>query len=287
MVLVGQAAPTGAGHSAGWGGVPSNLMGMSLRRLAGVVGASLALLVWSAAPALAAPTLLSADPEEGAELHEAPERVTLTFSEPLDESSEIRVFDDCDRRLDDRATMIDLNEMSVGIELTPSGTYTVAYVAAGISGTTQSSYSFTVLHAGPACDGGGGHGDHGGHGGGDDGDGGGHGGHGGGDGDGGDHGAHGGDGHDGDHVSAAPHAGHGGPTTKGHDGHGGKDHAGHGGGKKGGDEVSGSGSDAPPLAAGETDLFPEPGGGAVVLALGIAMLLGVLGGWALRLTTPQ
>ncbi|HEV3473118.1 MAG TPA: copper resistance CopC family protein, partial [Actinomycetota bacterium] len=154
---------------------------MTRRRTWIVLGAALVLALWMAAPAWAAPQRLSADPEPGAELHEAPERVTLSFSEPLDGSSRIRVLDECRNRLDDDNTQIELNEMSIAIEETPSGTYTVAYVASGVTGDAVESYEFTVLHAGPSCDGSGGHGGHGGGGGGGEGGhGGGAGGHGGG-----------------------------------------------------------------------------------------------------------
>lgn len=258
---------------------------MGPKRVVAVVGSALALVVWAAAPALAAPQRLASDPEPGAELHQAPERVTLTFSEPLDESSEIRVFDDCDRRLDDGKTRIDLIEMSVGIDLTPSGTYTVAYVAVGVTGTSQESYTFTVLHSGPSCDGAGGHEGHGDQ----DGDGDGHDDHGG-DGDGGGHDGHGGGGDDG-HDGAATH--HEGSTATGHDGHDGRggghgDHHGkQGNGKQGGGEGPGGEGGTPPIAAAADDLLPDPSGAAVALALGIALLFGVAGGWVLRMTGPS
>lgn len=258
-------------------------------RLGVVLGAALILALWAAAPAWAEPQRLSADPEPGAELHEAPERVILSFSEPLDGSSEIRVLDECRNRLDDGDTMIELNEMSIGIAKTPSGTYTVAYVASGVTGDAVGSYEFTVLHAGPSCDGGGGHGGHGG----DDGDDGrGHGGgHGGDDGDDGHGGGHGGDGagHDGGHDDDGEHAGvdHDGMDMGGHAGHDMKKkkhrhndkHGHHKNGSKGGDDLGPQAVDVLPEPP-----FPTPSGTAVLGALALASVFGALGGWVLRVS---
>lgn len=264
---------------------------MGRSRSAIVLGAALMVALWTAAPAWAAPQRLSADPEPGAELHEAPERVTLSFSEPLDDSSRIRVLDDCRNRLDDGNTEIELNEMSIAIDKTPSGTYTVAYLASGITGDAVESYEFTVLHAGPSCDGGG---RHDGHGGDDDGGGGGggggHGGHGGDGGDGGDgdgHGGHGGDeggGGTGDHGTmdhgtmdmGGGHAGH--EMTKKKHRHDDK-HPHH--------KNKDGGGDLGPQAGGlfpDPPAFPTPSGTAVLGALVIATLFGALGGWVLRVS---
>lgn len=262
---------------------------MGRSRSAIVLGAALMLALWAAAPAWAAPQRLSAEPEPGAELHEAPERVTLSFSEPLDESSRIRVLDDCRNRLDDGNTVIELNEMSIAIEKTPSGTYTVAYLASGITGDAVESYEFTVLHAGPSCDGGG----HGGHGGDDDGDGGGgggHGGHGGGDGDGGGGGGGHGDGEGGHGGGSGDHAAmdHGAMDVGGHAGghemtkkkHRHDDRHPH-------HKNKDSGGDLGPQAGGvfpEPPAFPTPSGTAVLGALVLASLFGALGGWVLRVS---
>jgi methionine-rich copper-binding protein CopC len=259
---------------------------MDPRRAAGVVVAALVVLVAGAAPAFAAPQRLSSDPEPGAELHEPPSEVFISFSEPLDESSEIRVIDECDRRIDDRDTRVSLNEVTVGIEHGPIGTYTVAYKAVGVTGTAQDAFTFTVLHGGPSCDGsGGGHGGHG-DGGGDDG--GGHGGHDMGD-DGGD-GGHGG--HDGgamDHTATAhegsDHAVMGHREMKNHrDGHH-KDRGEH---NKHADHKGNKGPGNPPQAAGpDGPLVPQPGAASLLSALALATLLGVAGGWVLRVSNPS
>ncbi|MDQ3646532.1 MAG: copper resistance protein CopC, partial [Actinomycetota bacterium] len=184
-----------------------------IRKLTLLNLASIAVLLAPAAGAAArppaSPQLASSTPEAGSEQHQAPERVELTFSEPLDTGkSWVGVFDECRRRLDAGDVEVMLNEMSVGIAKTPAGKYTVVYQArgvGGVTGTTNGTFDF-VVHAGESCDRGGhsGHGDGGGNG---AGDGNGHGdGHGDGDGDG--HGNRGGDQHrDGDRHRGRTHRG--------------------------------------------------------------------------------
>lgn len=272
------------------GGRTFQVMGRS--RIGVVLGAAVVVALWAAAPAWAAPTRLSADPEPGAELHAAPERVTLTFSEPLDGASQIRVLDECRNRLDHGGTEIELNEMSAAIHNVPSGTITVAYIASGVTGDANESYEFTTMHVGPACDGSGGHG---GHGGGEDGDGGddggqggGHGGHGGGGGSGGGHGGGGEDG-SGDHGSrdhGAMDSGRSG-MDMGHDGdhkakrkHRHDNRHGH---HKNNKDDGGLGPQAGPGLI-EPPPLPVPSGTAVLGALALASLFGALGGWVLRVS---
>lgn len=256
-----------------------------------IVASALALLLWAAAPALAAPQRLSSDPEPGAELHQAPARVSLEFTEPLDDSSEIRIFDDCRNRLDAGDTTVDLNAMSVGVAKTPSGTYLVQYLAVGVTGTAAESFTFTVLHDGPTCDGReAGHGGHGGGGG----EGGGHGGHGGGSGggSGGGHGGHSGSGGD-DHGAHSGedtmHAGAHGDGGDKHDRHGKNKHGKHGKhGEHGKSDDDGAGAnDDATLAAGDDGIPGDiPDGTTVLVALGLASIFGALGGWVLRISGP-
>ena len=272
-----------------------NLPPMRTKRVLSVVAGAFALVLWAAAPALAEPQRLGSDPEPGAELHEAPERVSIEFSEPLDESSEIRILDDCKNRLDAGDTTVNLNEMSVGVAKKPSGTYLVQYLAAGLTGTATESFTFTVLHAGPHCDGGGGHGGHG------DGDG---------DGDGKkkheghrrdddgkrheEHGRDGGgehDRHDDDMSGSGGHSMHDGGRDGGdrHDGHDKKKkkHGHRDDGKHGNHHKGGTDDDDLPFA-GPEDLVPTdiPDGGTVLIALGLASIFGALGGWVLRISGP-
>jgi hypothetical protein len=214
----------------------------------------------------------------------------LSFSEPLDESSEIRVFDHCERRLDDADTQVSLNDMSVALRLGPTGTYTVAYQAVGLSGTLEEAYSFTVLHGGPSCDGTSGHGGHGGDGDGDGDGGGGDGGHGG--------SGHSGSGGSGDHTDG-DHSGTGDHSENDHSEtdhsvmgnrehkrdhskmrHGKHANMRHGKNKKHDKHDQNN----PPQAGPGAPLVPQPGAEAILAALGFATLLGVAGGWVLRVS---
>ena len=119
---------------------------------------ALLLLSFAAAPALAkaiAPQKQSSDPSDGAKLHEAPERVEVTFNEPLDPSSKLGITDDCGNQIDDGSTEVDGMSMSVGVAKKPSGPYHVEYTAEGLAGVTGEGtghFTFTV-HAGTSCDG--------------------------------------------------------------------------------------------------------------------------------------
>lgn len=258
----------------------------------------------------AAPTYVSSEPSKGEKLHQAPDRVEVTFNEPLDASSDLTVKDSCGRAVDDGDVEVEANTIGVGIKRQPSGHYAVTYVATGIggiTGTTEGSFHFEV-HAGAACGksgDGGGHGNHeddkddGGGGGGGK-----HEGHGSGDGSGG--GGSGG-GHSsmddpgsgsGDHSAPTHSAGrgdnsnmrHSDATGRGHKGkHGNKKGKGHGGGHGDGahgliDALKKNENDGRTLAAGEGTPFGAPDGTAVMLALGLSLALGVLGGWFLRLS---
>jgi methionine-rich copper-binding protein CopC len=128
-----------------------------MRKLAiGCYAVLLVLLV--AAPAAAsqiAPEYQSSEPADGATVHQPPDRIEITFSEPLDPGSSMTVTDACDHRVDDGATEVSGSTMSIGLEKKPSGRYLVEYVASGIgglTGETEGSFSFTA-HAGAACDG--------------------------------------------------------------------------------------------------------------------------------------
>ena len=121
-------------------------------------------LVVVAAPAWAAngPRYVSSEPEDGARLHRAPERVSATFSEPLDGTSYLQVRDECGRRVDDRRVEIVANRMTVGLAKAPAGHYEVDYLARGMGGVTgqeRGTFHFSV-HLGPSCDGSGSTGHH-------------------------------------------------------------------------------------------------------------------------------
>jgi methionine-rich copper-binding protein CopC len=240
-----------------------------------------------------APTYQSSSPDRGAMMDEAPEEVRVTFSEPLDPSSVMNVVDECGNEIDSGPATVQLNEMTVGIGKTPSGTYEVVYRAVGVgdvTGTTASSFEFMV-HNGKPCGGGAqidpckeGHGAHGGHR---------------------DcdkkknkkhddhrrreHDDHEDDDHD-DHVTGGPmhpdthgstggnHAGHG---RRPMDGHGKHDE--HGNADPPADPQPGD-FDNPPFATGPGGSPIQADPEAMLIGLGLALAVGVLGGWLLRVS---
>src|SRR3712207_628582 len=125
--------------------------------------AALAVGAWAAGPlpgasaaALLAPSYQSSEPSKGEMMDHPPSEVTVTFSEPLDQSSWMNVLDDCGNEIDAGPATVQLNEMTVGIGKTPSGNYKVVYKAVGLAGATgssTSSFEFMVHHGKP-CGGG-------------------------------------------------------------------------------------------------------------------------------------
>ena len=261
------------------------------RLLVGMATAGLfAVLV--APAALAAPAVVDSSPADGAEEHEAPDSVSITFDIPLDPSASlIKVVDECGRQIDAENTTVQLNEMSVDIAKKPSGLYKAFYHAAapaGATGTSNGSISFTV-HGGPAC-GPEAKTHHQGGGSGTDNEGGGHDGH-----------QSGSGGHNGGHDDSTSHTtdasgstshtdhssatGHTTPLAGGnHTAHGKAHQRNVGHGKHGSGNASvASGNGPGPRAAGG-DEFALNDGQAILVSLGVCLLLGVAGGWMIRTT---
>lgn len=177
----------------------------------------LALVPFSAALAASAPSYISSSPEDGAELSEAPDSVTVTFSEPLDAESELRIFH-CGKRIDSGDSTVTVNEIRASLAAGPVGMYEARWVVEGFGGVTGGSSGFISFHVGDHHSGCSGSGHGGGHG---------SGGHG--------SGGHGSGGHGG--------GGHSGGDGSGGKGHGGSGHSGSGGsGSHSGSDHSGSGS---------------------------------------------
>lgn len=100
-------------------------------------------------PALAHSRLLEASPSEGETLSSPPERVRLTFNEPVEaEFDPVEVYDARDRRvdLDDaRVASGDPKTVVVGLEDLSPGTYTVEWRVSSADGhPIAGSYRFTV-----------------------------------------------------------------------------------------------------------------------------------------------
>ena len=95
------------------------------------VAGVLVALLWPTGAVLAHANLAKAVPSPNSVLDEAPERVVIWFTEPIEPSlSEIRVLDSLGARVDDGASFVDPNDataMSVGLGPIPDGTYTVAW----------------------------------------------------------------------------------------------------------------------------------------------------------------
>lgn len=243
------------------------------------------------AAAQTAPTYQSSDPAKDEMLDHPPSQVTVTFDQPLDQSSWMNVLDACGKEIDAGPPTVDLNELTVEIgDKTPSGNWKVVYKAVGIAGATGSSgssFEFMVHHGSP-CKGkpkhhhppGGGKKDDDEHNHDDK-----------------DRDRQGHDGHDVDETSDhSRHSDMPGTSGSSHSGHTtGSDTPGHGGahGKGHGNHDGGPREKTPPpegtgttLATGGTGNVPIGADGeAVLLGLGLALAVGVLGGWLLRLSS--
>ncbi|MDQ3987497.1 MAG: copper resistance protein CopC [Actinomycetota bacterium] len=126
-----------------------------MRRLLIVCAGACLALTWAAGATAqqTGPEPVSSKPEDGETVHRAPDRVEMTFSEPLDESSNITVYDECDRVVS-ADTDVSTNEMSAPLTLKPSGHYRVEWEAtglAGASGTNRGDFDFHA-HLGDPCD---------------------------------------------------------------------------------------------------------------------------------------
>ena len=111
-------------------------MGGGRRKRLALLLASLAVLAsifWWLTPgnASAHANLASAEPSPNSELEEAPARIIIWFTEPIEPSlSSIRVLDAAGKQVDEGNSVVDdLNPlvMSVGLGDVPDGTYTVAW----------------------------------------------------------------------------------------------------------------------------------------------------------------
>ena len=135
-----------------------NSAGRATIRRGGTVACLLALL-WAlvfAAPAQAAPQYEDSEPGDGASVQTAPASVSVSFSEPLDDSSTLWVDNECGEGVDGGNTVVELREMRIDLtEGHYSGTYTVHYIAIGLGGVTgkaEGAFTFDVAEGHP-CDG--------------------------------------------------------------------------------------------------------------------------------------
>lgn len=105
-------------------------------------------LLAGALPASAHAALTGSDPQQGSVVKEAPERVSLTFSEKVAMSDgSIRVYDPKGKQVDDgRTTDLGGNSYSVGLRPgLPEGTFTVTYqVVSADSHPVAGAFTFSV-----------------------------------------------------------------------------------------------------------------------------------------------
>ncbi|MER5649334.1 copper resistance CopC family protein [Streptosporangium sp. NPDC002524] len=100
-----------------------------MRRLLTVLLLASAALLGAAAPAQAHNVLISSDPKDGTELATGPEKITLTFDQPVRQGfAQISVIGPDGTRWEDGKTTVDRSEVSVGVKpLGPAGVYAVGY----------------------------------------------------------------------------------------------------------------------------------------------------------------
>lgn len=266
---------------------------MRLRRIImATMAVSLAIAPVMARAAEQGPGYVTSNPADGEKRPSAPEEVWIMFDMPLDQSSILRVVDECGRRVDDKNVVVVANRISVGIAKTPSGHYEAHWqvrAPTGALGDEIGNFHFEVTNGDPCGSGG-----HEGHGGEPNGKGKKHEGHGGGGGQGGGHkGGHEGSG-SGGHSGSQGHSG--GPTSThtmadgsemgDHEMNGNGHGEGHGKGQGKGNGHDGhqEPADAPArtIAAPGAPELPPVEGQAVLIALLICMMLGTAGGYVVR-----
>jgi methionine-rich copper-binding protein CopC len=123
------------------------------RRLVALLWLSAVWLLLSCVPALAHARLVQEEPADGATLAESPDRVELTFSEPVDaEFSPLEVRNSEGERVDEdnaRIDPADARVLIVGLEELSEGPYTVKWRVTSIDGhVVEGRYGFAVTKAG-------------------------------------------------------------------------------------------------------------------------------------------
>ncbi|GAA2884317.1 copper resistance protein CopC [Streptosporangium fragile] len=125
-----------------------------MRRLLTVLLLACAALLGAVAPAQAHNVLIGSDPKDGAELATGPQRITLTFDQPVRQGfTQISVTGPDGTRWEDGKTTVDKAEVSVGVKpLGPAGKYVVGYRILSSDGHPVSNkITFTLTAPGPAA----------------------------------------------------------------------------------------------------------------------------------------
>jgi copper resistance protein C len=100
-----------------------------VRRLLTVLLLACAVLLGAVAPAQAHNILIGSDPKDGAQLATGPDKITLTFDQPVRQGfAQISVTGPDGTRWEDGKTAVDNHRVSVGVNpLGPAGEYIVGY----------------------------------------------------------------------------------------------------------------------------------------------------------------
>ncbi len=126
----------------------------SIQRLTVLLGLSAVWVLLLCAPALAHARFVSAEPTRGAELQQAPEQVSIRFSEPVEaEFSPLEVSNSQGGRVDQDNARIDPEDARVVVEdlngELSEGTYTVEWRVTSVDGhAIDGTYRFEVASAG-------------------------------------------------------------------------------------------------------------------------------------------
>jgi len=125
-----------------------------VRRLLTVLLLASAALLGAGVPAQAHNVLISSDPKDGTELATGPEKITLTFDQPVRQGfAQISVIGPDGTRWEEGKTTVDRTKVSVGVKpLGPAGEYAVGYRILSADGHPVSSkITFTLTASGPAA----------------------------------------------------------------------------------------------------------------------------------------
>ncbi|WP_342660291.1 hypothetical protein Rruber_04994 [Rhodococcus ruber] len=127
-----------------------------LARLAGLLGAVAAALLFAAGPAAAHSVVIASTPAPGEQIAQGPERVSLTFNEALQESFAALTVVGPDGNLWSKGDpLVEDATVSVAVgDLGPAGEYTIAYRVTSADGhPVTGTQVFTLTQDGPGAPG--------------------------------------------------------------------------------------------------------------------------------------
>ena len=117
------------------------------RRASGWIGVFfVAALVLATAPAaLAHAAYKDSPPADGETVASPPSQITAEFTEPMTDSSWLKVFDPCGNQVDNNDSQVSTSTMTVSMSADKAGEYTVEFAAQSVdTHVTYGSFSFTA-----------------------------------------------------------------------------------------------------------------------------------------------